>query len=249
MSKREWTVMGVLMLVCAASAQTFLGFDSALKLGPGAVFRVPVILSCDEPVAGLQFEIYDLQADLRLDSVRTTPSSSHFSVRWLDKKILLFNTTGGGLPAGRHMILDLFIHLENSASDFDSLGFQSLVVIGSPAGKQILPVTLGGELLDLRYSTEVAEESARPVDYALHPVYPNPFNATATLIIDLAQAGRVDVGLYDLVGHRLRTILNEPKEAGTHRLMLAAGGLSSGIYWCRLQVNGIQRVQKIILLR
>jgi len=249
MSERRWTMAAVLMLVCAASGQTLLRFDPAVKIGPGAVFQVPVTLSCDEPVAGLQFEIYDSRAELRLDSVRTTPSSSHLTVRWRDKKIVLFAAGGSGLAVGHHTILDLFVHLGNGTAGFDSLGFRSLVVIGNPAGNPISPVALGGELVDLRYSTEVADEPALPQDYVLHPAFPNPLNATATLIIDLARAGRVDVGLYDLVGHRLRTILDEPKEAGTHRLTLAADGLSSGIYWCRLKVNGVQRAQKIIVLR
>ena len=77
-----------------------------------------------------------------------------------------------------------------------------------------------------------------PVAFALHGNYPNPFNPTTTLRIDLPQAAIVAVEVVDVLGRTVLTLPGQPVEAGFHReIELAAGALASGTYLYRVFVE------------
>jgi len=79
--------------------------------------------------------------------------------------------------------------------------------------------------------------------------YPNPFNATAILQFTLPRSGSAQLLVYDLLG---RKVLDENLgrlPAGEHRHTLDASDLSSGIYFARLEALGLERVQKMVIVR
>ncbi|MFH1765506.1 MAG: hypothetical protein ABIF09_15065 [Gemmatimonadota bacterium] len=84
---------------------------------------------------------------------------------------------------------------------------------------------------------------------------PNPFSPVTTLRFDLPTAGRVSLHLYDLIGRRVRTLLDStPVGAGRHGITWdgcnARGeGLPSRIYFYRFEVGNIQRSGRLILTK
>jgi len=78
---------------------------------------------------------------------------------------------------------------------------------------------------------------------ALGPNYPNPFNPATAIPFTLAAPGRARIDVYDIRGHRVRTLLDRPMEAGDHTVHWdgrdASGrAIASGVYLIRLQTDG-----------
>ncbi len=85
--------------------------------------------------------------------------------------------------------------------------------------------------------------------------HPNPFNPRTTLSFDLAQTGRVELGVYDLQGRRVRVLVSEMLPAGRHEVMWdgldnRGRALSSGLYFARaLLPDGSTAARKLTLVR
>ncbi|GBE30083.1 MAG TPA: T9SS type A sorting domain-containing protein [Bacteroidetes bacterium] len=106
--------------------------------------------------------------------------------------------------------------------------------------------------------------SALPSSFALHPAYPNPFNASTTLQLSLPHAVEVTVSVYNVMGQQVATLADGPMPAGVHPLTWdtsAAGNpsLTSGLYFIRASVGDTRsgqlpdrathQVQKVMLVR
>lgn len=89
----------------------------------------------------------------------------------------------------------------------------------------------------------------------LHQNYPNPFNPTTTLRFDLPRGGFVSLRVYDLLGREVTALVNEYRSAGEHEVEFDAGGLPSGVYFCRLNVSfsptgeSFNSARRLVLLR
>ena len=89
-----------------------------------------------------------------------------------------------------------------------------------------------------------------PEEFALHPVYPNPFNPTTDIGFSLEYAGPVSLFVYDVTGRRIETILhNKFQNAGSHIINWNGSQFPSGIYFIHLQAGKQVGVQKITLLK
>jgi hypothetical protein len=91
-----------------------------------------------------------------------------------------------------------------------------------------------------------------PESYVLYQNYPNPFNPTTTIQFDLPEPSIVTLKIYDVLGREVATLLeNIAFEDGTQDISFDGGGLSSGIYFYRVLINGGERqlVKKMMLLK
>jgi hypothetical protein len=100
------------------------------------------------------------------------------------------------------------------------------------------------------YSNEVmVNVLALPGEYALAQNYPNPFNPSTSIEFVLAQAGFVNLSVFNLLGEKAAELVNEVKESGNHSLTFDASKLSSGTYIYRLSVNGNVISKKMTLVK
>ena len=88
-----------------------------------------------------------------------------------------------------------------------------------------------------------------PENYRLRQNYPNPFNATTTIDYQLPESGHVELAIYDLLGRRITTLVNEPKEAGRHTAQFHAGELASGTYIYRLEAGSYVESRQMTLIK
>jgi hypothetical protein len=86
-------------------------------------------------------------------------------------------------------------------------------------------------------------------EFALAQNYPNPFNPTTLIRFSIASEGHVSLKIYDILGRELATLVNEVKGNGNFSVSWDAGGLSSGIYFYKLEANGFTSTKKMLLLR
>ena len=86
--------------------------------------------------------------------------------------------------------------------------------------------------------------------YTLYQNYPNPFNPTTTIKFDLPQAVRVSLIIYNILGQRVVTLVNnETMSAGVHSVPFNGMNLASGTYIYRLQTDKYVQIKKMILLK
>ena len=83
---------------------------------------------------------------------------------------------------------------------------------------------------------------AEPVDrmhtFRLDQNYPNPFNPSTTISYEVpADAGLVMLQVYNVIGQRVATLVNEQQTAGSYQVNFDAGQLASGSYIYRLQTG------------
>jgi hypothetical protein len=95
---------------------------------------------------------------------------------------------------------------------------------------------------------------AVPHQYALLQNYPNPFNPNTTIPFELAEAGHVQMIVYDLLGRQVAELENGDFTAGRHVARWngqnAAGeNVASGVYVVRLNAGHFEAVRKLQLVR
>ena len=91
---------------------------------------------------------------------------------------------------------------------------------------------------------------AVPGLFALYQNYPNPFNPTTKIQFDLSQNVSVSLRVYDVTGREVVELLNSaPLNAGTHVIEFNASGLTSGVYFYRLESADVQATRKMMLIR
>lgn len=87
------------------------------------------------------------------------------------------------------------------------------------------------------------------VNYVLYQNYPNPFNPTTTIRYELPQDGVVTIELFDILGQKVKTMLNEFQNADRYEISFNAVGLASGVYIYRMKVNDFIQSKKMLLIR
>ena len=101
-----------------------------------------------------------------------------------------------------------------------------------------LATSLGGELTE-----------GIPTRYELFQNYPNPFNPQTYIKFALPRAGVVKIEVFNIVGQKVMTLLDETRPAGYHRVVFEANGLPSGLYFYRIEADGFRSVKRMVLIK
>jgi hypothetical protein len=90
---------------------------------------------------------------------------------------------------------------------------------------------------------------ALPVAYALEQNYPNPFNPSTVIEFKMPTAGIVSLKVYNILGQVVTTLAEGMHPAGNYSYRFEGQGLSSGVYFYRLQTGSFVQVRKMMLLK
>jgi hypothetical protein len=101
------------------------------------------------------------------------------------------------------------------------------------------------------HQTGVATVDEAPPHTAMHleQNYPNPFNSFTTVTYSISQASEVVLKIFDPLGRVVKTLRNSHQPPGRHSFVFDGSELSSGVYFCQLQINTQVRVRTMLLLR
>ena len=96
-----------------------------------------------------------------------------------------------------------------------------------------------------------------PTEYTLYQNYPNPFNPVTTLKYDLPEAGYVSLIIYDILGRKVKELVNTKQQAGRYEIQFNATNLASGVYIYQLIAanpstssgRGFMSSKKMILIK
>jgi hypothetical protein len=99
------------------------------------------------------------------------------------------------------------------------------------------------------YSPEVEVTLDAPEELAIHGNYPNPFHQRTKIRYELPRAGDVRIDVYNVLGQRVATLVNERQQAGREEITFDARRLASGVYFVRLRSLGESLTEKITVVR
>ena len=103
-------------------------------------------------------------------------------------------------------------------------------------------------------SDNTAIEKELPDGFALNQNYPNPFNPSTTITYSLGTSAAARVVVYDVLGRKVRTLVDGHLSAGTHSVTwngrTGEGAMAaSGIYFYRLETGEVTATRQMLLLK
>lgn len=84
--------------------------------------------------------------------------------------------------------------------------------------------------------------------------YPNPFNSRTIIKYELASSGDAHIAVYNLLGQRVRTLVDASQETGRYETAWdgrdqSGREVASGLYFCRMRAGGLERIIKMALVK
>ncbi|MCB0278961.1 MAG: fibronectin type III domain-containing protein, partial [Calditrichaeota bacterium] len=107
----------------------------------------------------------------------------------------------------------------------------------------------------LAYNASFSGTNLVPNDYALKQNYPNPFNPSTTIQYDLANDGHVRILIYNVLGQRIRELINENQLAGSNKTLVWDGrdqsgkSVASGVYIYQIISSGFSASKRMLLIK
>lgn len=88
-----------------------------------------------------------------------------------------------------------------------------------------------------------------PGNFKLEQNYPNPFNPATKIKFSVPQSSFTALTVYDNIGRAVKQLVNENLAAGEYEVIFSAEKFSSGVYFYRLETEGIVLTRKMILVK
>ena len=107
----------------------------------------------------------------------------------------------------------------------------------------------------IRWITAVAaQESNLPTEFSLAQNHPNPFNPETTIEFSLPQPSEVKVEIFDMLGKRVQTLVNQHQSAGRYSVVWDGRDekgqlVSSGVFIYKLRAGSFVQSRKMVVLR
>lgn len=98
------------------------------------------------------------------------------------------------------------------------------------------------------------ENQQVPRSFLLWQNYPNPFNPVTQIRYQLPRRERVEVTIFNLLGQKVRTLVDDWEPAGYHTACWDGrdeGGkeVAGGVFFCRMEAGRFSDVKKMLLLK
>jgi hypothetical protein len=97
--------------------------------------------------------------------------------------------------------------------------------------------------------SSIVQREKSPSAFFLYQNYPNPFNPLTTIKYQISVPGQVELSIYNVLGEKIQTLLNQRHHAGTHTVRFNSNGLATGIYFYRIKTNSGTRLRKMHIVK
>ena len=92
-------------------------------------------------------------------------------------------------------------------------------------------------------------EDIVPTKFELAQNYPNPFSDKTTIKFCIPDRMSIKLEIYNSVNRKVKTLIDEIKEAGTYEVEFKANGLDSGEYLYKLETDNYLDTKRMIVLK
>lgn len=116
-----------------------------------------------------------------------------------------------------------------------------------PFAGQVQAVILDPDKKVLQTNNTPAYYQARQA--ALAAIYPNPIQDQASILYQLDRVQQCSIEIWNILGEKVTTLLNEKQTGGLHRYVWKEINLAAGTYFCVLRGAGLFKVKKIVVLK
>ena len=93
------------------------------------------------------------------------------------------------------------------------------------------------------------QQSIITSDFRLYQNYPNPFNPKSKIKIEIAKLSNVKLIVYDALGRKVETLINEQLRPGSYEVVFDGGHHPSGIYFYQLKADGFTDTKEMVFLK
>ena len=108
----------------------------------------------------------------------------------------------------------------------------------------------GAKIFKRTFVVDVEQTSLGiPEEYLLMQNHPNPFNPSTIIQFSIPEQAFVKLEVFNTLGEKITTLVSEELTAGTYKYDWNAEGLTSGIYFYRINSNKFSEIKKMILLK
>ena len=147
-----------------------------------------------------------------------------------------------------------YADLVTAISDVGELVVSGSWAIGATDGMSGVVISDANTLVIDAGAALAIDESLIPEVFALHQNYPNPFNPVTNIQFDIPEESEVRMEIYNLMGQRVATLVNNTLEPGFHAVKWNGTNdfgkqLSSGMYIYSISANNFTSVKKLILMK
>jgi uncharacterized protein YjbI with pentapeptide repeats len=104
------------------------------------------------------------------------------------------------------------------------------------------------EIIVFDDSFTYSESNSKNPNDQLIKIFPNPVNSASTIQFTVLNNSHISLTIYNISGHKIKTLVNERRNVGTYSIPLNVNSLSDGIYFICLKANNYIGTRKIILL-
>lgn len=189
--------------------------------------------------------------------VRTTDGGANWaSIASINLRYLLdvtFSDSVNGIAVGDAGIVLQTTDGGNTWPSYTTDTLHALFGIAIRQSGRAISVGTRGTILEITYTpiTDVDQKNdvKRPLFYSLSQNYPNPFNPTTIIQYTVPSTQPVSMIIYNLLGQRVATLVNEVKQTGEYSVSWDASNMSSGIYFYKLEAGSFVVFKTMVLLK
>ena len=114
-----------------------------------------------------------------------------------------------------------------------------------------LQIIIGSTDYANKYSDGI---SLSPLEYTLYQNYPNPFNPQTTINYQTGRRGQVILEIYNILGRKIRTLVNEIQDPGRYSVTWnglddSSHAVAAGVYFSRITAAGFKDSKKLVMLQ
>ncbi len=96
--------------------------------------------------------------------------------------------------------------------------------------------------------------NSKPTQFILYQNHPNPFSSETTIQYRLLACGNVKLSVFDVLGHEVRTLVNENQSQAEYEVAFNAAELAEGIYYYKMQVQSVRdycnsEIRKLLIIK
>jgi hypothetical protein len=188
----------------------------------------------------ISVDLGDIDGDLDLDIVTSNFTGANFS---------LYENDGTGVFIDRN---DLPSDLAGSCAVFhDRDNDGDMDMTGIDERQDLLILFTNNPV------TDINEQENFPDEFTLYQNFPNPFNPSTKIKFSISsviasgvkQSQFITLKVYDVLGNELAILVNEEESVGEYEIEFDGNGLSSGMYFYRLQAGQFVETKKMIMLK
>jgi len=135
-------------------------------------------------------------------------------------------------------------------SEYRTSGNHTTLIVVVPEGEELFTYSGEFEIADIMVVNGSDEiDVVTPAVFTLGAAYPNPFNPSTSIALDVSDAGNVNVAIYNLMGQTVSTLAEGFMNAGSYTLTWDASNQVSGMYLVRAETAGFVSTQKLLLIK